>query len=198
MNSLLFFGTNKLLVHSQPFATYRTYIITTWLIRNTLTAFYLLSKHMPLLFGTISRESELKIRLLSSRMLRAIQMNNVLHLQVHDFDEGTVTSVCGTQLPAPSQQVEQYLPWFNSEIKAAFEQNNSQTHPKSPCTPSCSWKNLWLLHLWNDVYLKGKCRRGWCFPKQYTSWDRRLIVRWWICKPISCLQVRIWPIRYTH
>ena len=147
-------------VHSQPFATYRTYIITTWLIRNTLTAIYLPSKPMLLLFGTISRESELKIRLLSSRMLRDIQVNNVLHLQVHGFDEGTVTSVCGTQLPAPSQQVEQCLMWFNSEIKAAFEQNNSQTHPKSPCTPSLFLEKLVIVTFMKRCLFEGKMSAG--------------------------------------
>ena len=138
-------------VHSQPFATGH---ITTWLIRDTLTAIYLPSKPMLLLFGTISRESELKIRLLSSRMLRDIQVNNVLHL--HGFDEGTVTSVCGTQLPAPSQQVEQCLMWFNPEIKAAFEQNNSQTHPKSPCTPSLFLEKLVIVTFMKRCLIEGE------------------------------------------
>ena len=149
MNSLLIFGTNMLFfIHSLLLH------ITTWLIRDTLTAIYLPSKPMLLLFGTISRESELKIRLLSSRMLRDIQVNNVLHL--HGFDEGTVTSVCGTQLPAPSQQVEQCLMWFNPEIKAAFEQNNSQTHPKSPCTPSLFFEKLVIVTLMKRCLFEGE------------------------------------------
>ena len=145
-------GCKTLNAHSESFATGH---ITTWHISDTLTAFYLLSKPMLLLFGTISRESELKIRLLSSRMLRDIQVNNVLHLQVHGFDEGTVTSVCGTQLPAPSQQVEQCLMWFNSENKAAFEQNNSQIHPKSPCTPSLFLEKLVIVIFMKRCLIEG-------------------------------------------